>query len=230
MYWLLILNAIIHPVCQKLFGYGQKDSSQNKDFPPIKQTKRLLHRGNNRAPPPPTDRQIYEAVCYEIEGLRRVMNPQKQFYIAIDGIAGQSKQTQQRQRRFLSAKNKTPQELALFDSNKITTGTEFMNGLSKFIHFYILKQLEHNPGWKHLEVIFSNEKAPGEGEHKIMRFLDKVNKQWKCCIYSPDADLIMLTLGHSRELSNAGGIQYISSDNDEKNSRRKHVCIERTRP
>jgi 5'-3' exonuclease len=80
-----------------------------------------------------------------------------------------------------------------FDSNSITTGSEFMNNLSRYVHINIGRQLLHNPEWKDLEVIFSNEKVPGEGEHKIINYM-KLNASMSFCVDSPDADLLMLTL------------------------------------
>lgn len=54
--------------------------------------------------------------------------------------------------------------------------------------------------WKDLKVIFSGCKVAGEGEHKIMEFL-RMSKAEKVypesathCIYSADADVILLSL------------------------------------
>lgn len=168
-------NAIIHPVCQKLFNYGNKD------------TKSFLHR--KPKPVSIDDKQIFSAICRKNEELRSIVNPTKKFIFAIDGVAGLSKQTQQRQRRFKSALER--KENAPFDSNKITTGSEFMDKLSKYMHINIQRQLENS--WSNLEVIFSNEKVPGEGEHKILQYIKK-NPTESFCVDSPDADLVMLLL------------------------------------
>ena len=54
--------------------------------------------------------------------------------------------------------------------------------------------------WSELVVMFSDCCVPGEGEHKIMDFL-RFSKQSQIfphntthCVYSPDADVILLTL------------------------------------
>ena len=54
--------------------------------------------------------------------------------------------------------------------------------------------------WRELNVMFSDCCVPGEGEHKIMEFLrysksiELFNKTTTHCVYSPDADVILLTL------------------------------------
>lgn len=49
--------------------------------------------------------------------------------------------------------------------------------------------------WKNIEVVFSTEKTPGEGEHKIMNYIRKFgSKDESFCVHGADADLFMLTL------------------------------------
>ena len=45
-----------------------------------------------------------------------------------------------------------------------------------------------------LQANFSNEKVPGEGEHKIIDYIRKNNPYDSYCIYGADADLFMLSL------------------------------------
>ena len=83
-----------------------------------------------------------------------------------------------------------------FDSNSITPGTKFMDYLSKYIDWFIKKQITINPNWQNIEVVFSNEKDPGEGEHKIINYIRKFGSVHESyCIHGLDADLIMLALG-----------------------------------
>ena len=50
--------------------------------------------------------------------------------------------------------------------------------------------------WKHLDVYFSNEKVPGEGEHKLVNWIRKYGSESDTyCINALDADLVMLSLG-----------------------------------
>jgi len=172
-------NAIIHPVCQKAHGYGNSDPKKS-----------FLHRKPKQSTPP-HEKQIFSQLCRKTDELRRIVNPVKRFIFATDGVACLAKMCQQRQRRFISAKTRDKNQS--FDSNSITTGSEFMNNLSKYVHINIQRQLADNPEWNNLEVMFSNEKVPGEGEHKIIQYMNK-NTDMSFCVDSPDADLLMLTL------------------------------------
>ena len=59
---------------------------------------------------------------------------------------------------------------------------------------------EENSAFGKLEIIFSSEKAPGEGEHKLFHYIRKYgDKTESYCIYGMDADLIMLTLASQVE-------------------------------
>lgn len=54
--------------------------------------------------------------------------------------------------------------------------------------------------WRALNVFYSDCCVPGEGEHKIMDFIrfskqaGLFNDTTTHCVYSPDADVILLTL------------------------------------
>jgi len=79
--------------------------------------------------------------------------------------------------------------------NCITPGTKFMDHLTKYIDWYIRKRISEDSRWQNVEIIFSNEKVPGEGEHKALSFIrlhDKPDESY--CIHGLDSDLIMLTL------------------------------------
>lgn len=107
-------------------------------------------------------------------------------YIVFDGVAPRAKMNQQRSRRFLSVKNNSPERRALFDTNCISPGTEFMNQLSLFLHSYYDDDSR---------VIISDTLDAGEAEHKIMRSIrENSNNEMTHIIYGLDADLIMLSL------------------------------------
>ena len=46
-----------------------------------------------------------------------------------------------------------------------------MDYLSKYIDWYIRKRINEDDEWRKVQVVFSNEKAPGEGEHKIINYI-----------------------------------------------------------
>lgn len=134
----------------------------------------------------------------------------KTLFIALDGVPPRAKIEQQRMRRFHSVKekrlNKEMEEQwgdkdmkdVKFDKDKdnnidttmITPGTQFMYNLRLAIEKHIQK-------YKHINtVIFSSADVPGEGEHKIMKYIKTIDyKDYdNVVIYGLDGDLIMLSL------------------------------------
>ena len=131
-------------------------------------------------------------------------------YITIDGVAPRSKMNQQRERRYKSEFFKVGEKSSLWDSNKITPGTSFMNKIKdSLINF--AKEIKSTID---INCIISDSDDIGEGEHKIMKIISELNsdngdnedsvsghnsnitnnKKNKFVIYGLDADLIMLSL------------------------------------
>lgn len=125
----------------------------------------------------------YLEICKEIDRLVTYVTPKEELILSIDGVAGLSKVNQQRQRRYRSAKEKSASDRQLFDTNQISVGTSFIRGLSKYIRQYFTN--------RPYKVVFMDDQVAGEGEHKIIRYMQEKEKK-KMCIYSPDADLLML--------------------------------------
>lgn len=169
------MNGIIHEAAQFIYKYGQYQHVSRLRFTT---TPRNL---------PPVDR-LYEEIKKRVNIIIQDANPKKSVFLAIDGVAPQSKQNQQRQRRFRTtiAENKYGDEM--FDSNNITAGTIFMKNLSEDLSI-----LDWVKTKKYVEM--STDSSPGEGEHKL---IDKIRKTSKIndvfCIVGLDADLIMLCL------------------------------------
>ena len=149
---------------------------------------------------------IIHAVDY-LETLCKIIPNLELIYIAIDGVCPRAKMEQQRQRRFHSIcrKNRSSKINEQFgteldkssvnnsiDTNMITPGTRFMDYLSKYIDWYLKNSINTDTNWQNIEVIFSNEKVPGEGEHKIMNYIRKYGiKTETYCMFGLDSDLIM---------------------------------------
>lgn len=163
------LNAIFHPVCHDYFF-----------------DKRLSVRAEK------THKGCFQAICAEIESIISMVPPSEELLLAIDGVAGLSKMNQQRQRRFRSAKEKSDHERSIFDSNHISTGTQFLYDLSAFITEHFTKKKYP------FKVVMMDQSMIGEGEHKIVRYLETKEKK-RMCIFSPDADLIMLGIGLAKK-------------------------------
>jgi 5'-3' exoribonuclease 1 len=180
-------NGLFHSSTQKIYEYGSHKPKTRLMGLPLKRK----NLGNFKE-----QTKVFEDVCKNIEELLTLVKPTKRLILCVDGPAPLSKQNQQRQRRFKSASEKDEDEFKRFDSNCITPGTKFMDYLSKYIDWYVRLNISENPNWEHLEVVFSSEKTPGEGEHKIInyiRFHGDTNDSY--CIHGLDADLIMLALG-----------------------------------
>lgn len=141
-------------------------------------------------PGPKTMEGCYREICAEIDRVVSYVRPSEELILSIDGVAGLSKVNQQRQRRYKSAREKSAAVRAVFDSNHITVGTAFMAGLSAAIRAHFAS--------RPFRAVFLDETIAGEGEHKIVRYLERTEKK-RMCIYSPDADLLMLGIGLRRK-------------------------------
>jgi len=153
-----------------------------------------------------------------------IIDPKKMVYIAVDGSVVRSKMIKQRFRRYKSVleynykkelEKKYNLEGALIKNNwttaSISPGTVFMEKLSE----NIIKAIKCNEFGSNLRVIYDDYNSPGEGEHKILNHMRKEEKEKKVehegiVIYSPDADLIVLSV-----MSHINNI-YILKDVEEK--------------
>ncbi|XP_012251889.2 5'-3' exoribonuclease 1 isoform X2 [Athalia rosae] len=159
-----------------------------------------------------SEEKIFRDIFHYIEILFRMIQPQKLFFMAVDGVAPRAKMNQQRGRRFRSAKDAEimeakakekgeilPEE-ARFDSNCITPGTVFMSRLNEQLKYFVTYKITTDKLWQKCKVILSGHETPGEGEHKIMDYIRYLKSQptYDCntrhCLYGLDADLIMLGL------------------------------------
>jgi 5'-3' exoribonuclease 2 len=173
--------------------------------------------------PPETEDEMFLDIFTYTDRVLMMARPRKVLMIAVDGVAPRAKMNQQRARRFRSAQDakikddETARELRerenrgeliddaikakkSWDSNAITPGTPFMDGLALALRYWVAYKLANDPGWADLQVIISDATVPGEGEHKLMNFIrsqrldPQYNPNTKHCIYGLDADLIFLGL------------------------------------
>ena len=181
------MNGLFHQSAQRAFEYGEF-KPQGLLKRPVKNIS-FIQRQN----------KMFADVCKNINSIVEIIRPEKRLILCVDGPAPLSKQSQQRQRRFVSALHRSENDTT-FDSNCLTPGTKFMDLLTKYVDWYIRKQITENLFWSKLEVVYSNEKAVGEGEHKLISFLRKYgDKNESYCIVGADADLIMLVLASQVE-------------------------------
>lgn len=144
-------------------------------------------------------------VCEKLLYYINLIQPTNRVLIAFDGVAPVAKLEQQRNRRYKSwyvndylsqmSSDAKPQ----WDTTAITPGTEFMDKLYQgIIGYFNKKNILLN---KDLQVKISGSNECGEGEHKIYKYI-RINEQYhkdtNTIIYGLDADLIMLTLVHTK--------------------------------
>ena len=176
------LNGIFHNSTQKIYKYGN-----------YKENRSLLRK--NSISNVNKQIEVFVDITEKIEEIFNIVKPKKSLILCIDGPAPTSKSFQQRSRRFRSVIEKKKDSSQNFDSNCVSPGTKFMDYLSKYIDWFIKKKLSEDDNWKHLEIIFSNEKVPGEGEAKILSYVRLYgNISESYCLHGLDADLIMLGL------------------------------------
>lgn len=152
---------------------------------------------------------INEVIKKTIELTVDVVRPQKLLYIALDGSAPRAKMIQQRWRRYkhykdnehldeLRNKYGVPKPGISWDtSSHIAPGTKFMKKLS----IALKKAIDSGKLSKHqkkLHIILSDSSVPGEGEHKFLPIIRNMirgeEKDDVVCVYSPDADMIVLSM------------------------------------
>ena len=183
----LDMNAIIHPISQLTYAYGQ-----NKD------PNRTVEYVRSLSPEAQMN-DFYNTFFSALTTIIKSANPRDLLILAVDGPSPQGKIAQQRQRRFVSGT--FAKEGATFDPSSITPGTEFMIQLDDRIARWLQDNINIFSAGFPPKVIYSNHLVQGEGEHKILdiyrdpatfNFQDKTKMTGHHVIYGNDADLILL--------------------------------------
>ena len=130
------------------------------------------------------ERKLQEEVCSYLTHIWRSAGASLKVYVALDGVVPYAKIKQQRFRRFKTASTSN-METPSWDTNAITPGTDFMASMGS-----ALRQAGAKHGW-----IISDTEEPGEGEHKVLRWLLSTKlPEGPVVVYGLDADLILLCL------------------------------------
>ena len=131
------------------------------------------------------ERKLQEEVCAYLTHIWRSAGAPLKVYVALDGVVPYAKIKQQRFRRFKSATQASSTGTEAWDTNAITPGTEFMASMGS-----ALRVAGSKHGW-----IISDTEEPGEGEHKVLRWLLSTPlPEGPIVVYGLDADLILLCL------------------------------------
>ena len=182
-------NGDIHGAAQEVYGYasGKSDTSPYTHFPCTMDECAAV-----------IGRKVFTKIERYVSFFRNL----EHIYISYDGPAPVAKQAQQRQRRFISANADADagKDPLAFNSTFISPGTEFMQAFYEDIKYRIHREM-NRPGsrWKSLTVVLSPWTVPGEGEHKCMNEIrrieqENIDRPYRHVFVGPDADLIMLSL------------------------------------
>lgn len=161
-------NSIIHICSSKLVSsLNKKERTLNKDI----------------------EDMVIDDVGAYLDDLINKVNCQL-IYIALDGVPTFGKILEQKKRRFIGdvieeLVKEFPVEYS-FNKSLISPGTNFMKKVNTY-----LKQ--HKFPDKTIKTIITDTNEPGEGEFKILDYINK-NNITDFIIYSPDADLIILCM------------------------------------
>jgi 5'-3' exoribonuclease 2 len=173
-------NGIFHPQCFKTIA----------SYPDLTNVAKL-------------EKLMIKRIIKYIDYLFTEVNPQKELFISVDGVAPLAKMNQQRKRRFRSVDdNEIRKEIKkkhgvvennIWSNTVITPGTVFMEQLMDELKKYANKKQKDTK----ILITVSDYHRAGEGEHKIMSYIrDKIktDPHEKYVISGLDADLIFLSL------------------------------------
>lgn len=179
-------NCLFHPQCYTVLNYYL---NKKKKIDINKLEEKMIDR-------------IISYITYLIG----VVVPEKEVYIAVDGVAPMAKMNQQRKRRYKAVQdNELRDEIKrkyqkpvgnVWSNAAITPGTIFMEKL----HSRLLEYIKNNPIGLKIKYTYSSYHTPGEGEHKILQDIKSkgINNDNVYVIYGLDADLIFLSLASNK--------------------------------
>jgi hypothetical protein len=182
------LNTLIHQTAQWVFGYGDwKDTGRGAGVTEAAGVEELLKAITARLV------SILDSLGYGKRPLEE--EPIKALILSVDGVVPAAKTYQQRQRRFMSAKEG---RTSVFNKNVITPGTDFMRRLhDHLVNFISEDRHPPNPQYRLPElVVYSSHLDPGEGEHKLFKLLrdPRLGTIDRYIIWGKDADLVILSI------------------------------------
>src|SRR6056297_307138 len=201
----LDFNAILHPIAQYVYSYGDNVSpDRTKEYVKSKSSSELFE-------------EFINTLISRINAIIQSVNPTDMLILAVDGPVNQGKIAQQRSRRYTNASFED-ESVPTFDSNALTPGTEFMTLIDKRIEKWLSENINSKNSVLPSTVIYSSHLVQGEGEHKILDiyrnkdiFVDVSGNRFKGyhVIFGNDADLMLLTaICPVQKIINAKIIQY----------------------
>lgn len=138
----------------------------------------------------------------------------KSITICVDGVPSMAKIYEQKKRRYMGnllTNLKSTLTGFSWSRNNISPGTQFMNNMMSFIKSSTYKDRVYNICHSLIHYNVSGIDEMGEGEIKIIHYINKFNKKYsneKYIVYSPDSDVIILLLMKSIEDININMLRY----------------------
>ena len=120
-------------------------------------------------------------VCSSLDHLLEEINPTETLIFVFDGPAPFAKLQTQRNRRESSP-----------ESSLLTPGTDFMDSMCDLVLFYILQRIKR-PKFQNIKVYISGSRCPGEGELKIVNWVNTImpNPTDSLIVCGTDSDLLI---------------------------------------
>lgn len=199
-YLLLDFNSIIHHTSSKLIEELNQSRSRNSDYKNLSldDIEWMIIREVNK----------FLISILEKINLKKLSS----VYVALDGVPTFAKIIEQKKRRFVGDfVEKLLENYSLpisWSKNNISPGTVFMEKINMYLSNIksivknklvkksdmILKPKDYEFFTKLVHFDYSDTNIPGEGEMKIYDLIAKLPKDEKILFYSPDADVMLLSM------------------------------------
>ncbi|KAI8052175.1 putative 5-3 exonuclease, partial [Syncephalis plumigaleata] len=156
------------------------------------------------------EKLIFQSIFHYLDKLVSILKPTKRLYIVIDGVPPRAKMAFQRVKRtrfdlILEKVIEERPQLRRVDNmdnvmRSLAPGSEFMERMASHLRYFIHLKISTDVNWRQLDVIFSDDRVPGEGEYKIAQYIyqckseDHVSSSIRHCIYANDSDLLIIGL------------------------------------
>lgn len=169
----------------------------------------------------PPREEIFAEVWRDLEALHRRI-PAPHVFVAHDGVCPYAKVVQQRKRRLLRHLDPVdPPRPGSFDTAHVSPGTDFTADLVRFMHRRCAER-----GWR-----YSGADEPGEGEHKIFRWLS--HQRWldpasvsSVAVHGLDADILVLSMLWTLGGGDGTPTFVMRDDGDDSDDDRNQTCVD----
>ena len=131
------------------------------------------------------------------------INKLKSIYMCIDGVPTMAKIFEQKKRRYMGdlLSYISGNSNVKWSRNNISPGTDFMIDMVKYLNSEEFKSNIKKKCNNLTKLIISGISEDGEGEFKIIKFIEMIPKNEEITVYSPDSDMIILLFLVNRSIN-----------------------------